>query len=103
MRRLHLTAALLLVLSLALGACSSETPDSEEIDASQARQGSSAQNGTGQDPASDTNAVAAPDVLRSADKRPLAPEFTVGTGNGSSFSLKDRRGEVVVLYFSFPG
>ena len=35
--------------------------------------------------------------------RPRAADFTVSTGPGSSFSLDDHMGEVVVLYFSFPG
>ena len=33
----------------------------------------------------------------------LAPSFSVSTGTGSVFSLDDKSGEVVVLYFSFPG
>ena len=33
----------------------------------------------------------------------LAPSFSVSTGTGSVFSLDDNSGEVVVLYFSFPG
>lgn len=32
-----------------------------------------------------------------------APSFTVSTGGGSTFSLEEHRGEVVILYFSFPG
>ena len=32
-----------------------------------------------------------------------APAFTVSTGGGSTFSLDEHRGEVVILYFSFPG
>ena len=31
------------------------------------------------------------------------PDFTVSTGAGTIFSLSDHRGDVVVLYFSFPG
>ena len=34
---------------------------------------------------------------------PVAPDFIVSTGAGSAFSLAEHRGEVVVLYFSFPG
>lgn len=34
---------------------------------------------------------------------PLAPDFIVSTGVGSAFSLAEHKGEVVVLYFSFPG
>ena len=33
----------------------------------------------------------------------LATEFTASTGPSSSFSLSDHPGEVVILYFSFPG
>ncbi len=33
----------------------------------------------------------------------VAPDFIVSTGVGSSFSLDEHRGDVVVLYFSFPG
>ena len=32
-----------------------------------------------------------------------APSFSVSTGKGSAFSLAEHSGEVVVLYFSFPG
>ncbi len=34
---------------------------------------------------------------------PLVPDFTVNTGGGSSFSLSGHRGEIILLYFSFPG
>ncbi len=34
---------------------------------------------------------------------PLVPDFTVSTGGGSSFSLSSHRGEILRLYFSFPG
>ena len=33
----------------------------------------------------------------------LAPSFSVSTGASSRFSSSEHRGEVVVLYFSFPG
>ena len=33
----------------------------------------------------------------------LVPDFTVSTGGGSSFSLSGHRGEIILLYFSFPG
>ena len=41
----------------------------------------------------------------SADRvaKSLAPSFSVSTGRGSVFSLEEHSGEVVVLYFSFPG
>ena len=32
-----------------------------------------------------------------------APSFSVSTGGESSFSLDEHGGEVVLLYFSFPG
>lgn len=34
---------------------------------------------------------------------PLAPDFTVPTRGGPPFTLRDHRGEIIVLYFSFPG
>lgn len=33
----------------------------------------------------------------------VAPSFSVSTGRESGFSLEEHSGEVVVLYFSFPG
>ena len=33
----------------------------------------------------------------------IASSFTVSTGGGSTFSLDEHDGEVVILYFSFPG
>ena len=38
-----------------------------------------------------------------ASSGPLAPNFSVSTGQDASFSLSDHQGDVVVLYFSFPG
>ena len=38
-----------------------------------------------------------------ADQGPVAANFTVSTGDDSTFSLNEHRGEIVVLYFSFPG
>ena len=34
---------------------------------------------------------------------PIAIDFTVSTGPLSSFSMSEHRGDIVVLYFSFPG
>ena len=34
---------------------------------------------------------------------PVAPAFAVSTGQETVFSLSDHQGDVVVLYFSFPG
>ena len=36
-------------------------------------------------------------------ERPKAPSFSVSTGGESAFSLDEHGGEVVLLYFSFPG
>ena len=33
----------------------------------------------------------------------LVRDFTVSTGAGSSFTLRGHRGEIILLYFSFPG
>ena len=38
-----------------------------------------------------------------ASDRPMGPNFTVATGPNSSFSLSEHIGDIVVLYFSFPG
>ena len=35
--------------------------------------------------------------------RPSVEDFSVSTGVGTSFSLSEHAGDVVVLYFSFPG
>ena len=35
--------------------------------------------------------------------RPAVADFTVSTEEGRTFSLSDHRGDVVVLYSSFPG
>ena len=40
---------------------------------------------------------------RSTEAGPIVPDFTVGTGGDSSFSLHGHRGEIILLYFSFPG
>ena len=95
-----LPLALFLVLSIALGACGSASP---EADPSVLGKASTPQEVGLQSPASDTSSVDDSVLSQASDKRPLAPQFTVGTGNGSTFSLGDHRGEVVVLYFSFPG
>ncbi len=34
---------------------------------------------------------------------PVVADFTLSTGPASSFSLVEHAGDVVVLYFSFPG
>ena len=40
---------------------------------------------------------------QASKKGPLAADFSVNTGGESAFSLSDHRGEIVVLFFSFPG
>ena len=45
--------------------------------------------------------IASPSLA--SNQRPLAADFSVNTGGDSTFSLSDHRGEIVVLYFSFPG
>ena len=39
----------------------------------------------------------------SPEAGPLVPDFTVSTGGGTSFSPSGHRGEIILLYFSFPG
>ena len=39
----------------------------------------------------------------SVSDRPIAGEYTLSTGPNSSFSSVDHAGDIVVLYFSFPG
>ena len=39
----------------------------------------------------------------SVSDRPLAGDYTISTGPDSSFSSVDHAGDIVVLYFSFPG
>ncbi len=34
---------------------------------------------------------------------PVVADFSVSTGQDTAFSLSDHQGDVVVLYFSFPG
>ena len=54
---------------------------------------------------SDANASSAPSLGASqvvASKAPV-PNFTVKTGEGTTLSLSDHQGDVVVLYFSVPG
>lgn len=36
-------------------------------------------------------------------KGPVVPDFSVSTGQETTFSLSNHQGDVVVLYFSFPG
>ena len=39
----------------------------------------------------------------SVGDRPLAGDYTINTGPNASFSSVDHAGDIVVLYFSFPG
>ena len=75
-KRSYYLASSLVLLGIALGACGSQSSDS----------GTSA--GSGILPGSNRVAVA---------------DFRVSTGAESSFALSEHRGEVLVLYFSFPG
>ena len=81
MKRLRLSLvglALLMAASLAMAGCASGSTGSRPADSN--LQSSGAQ-----------------------PSGPVAPDFNVSTGAGSAFSLAEHRGEVVVLYFSFPG
>ncbi len=71
-----LSLAALLITTLLLGACAGESTDSTNRVSS--------------------NPVAAP-------SGPVVPDFAVSTGQETTFSLSDHQGDVVVLYFSFPG
>ena len=73
---------LLLMLAIALAACANGPED--------LARGGSVSNGHAVADASQTEG-------------PLVPDFTVNTGGGSSFSLSGHRGEILLLYFSFPG
>ena len=73
---------LLLMLAIALAACANGPEDL-------ALEGSI------------SNSQAVADVSQSGG--PLVPDFTVSTGDGSSFSLSGHRGEILLLFFSFPG
>ncbi len=53
---------------------------------------------TGQEPRIASRLAAKP-----AQAGPLVPDFAISTGPSSAFSLSDHKGEIVVLYFSFPG
>ena len=82
-RTLAFGLPLLLLMATALAACGANG------------QGSSASEGSesnGRNPA-----------RVSQEAGPLVPNFTVSTGGGSSFSLRGHRGEIILLYFSFPG
>ena len=54
-----------------------------------------------------SGSVSSTDPLNSkpvaANNGPLAPDFTISTGEGTTFSLSGHQGDIVVLYFSFPG
>ena len=62
-------------------------PESEESEPSELAMASTPQKTGSQSPPSDTTTVDDSDVSQATDERPLAAEFTVGTGNGSSFTL----------------
>ncbi len=71
-----LSFAALLITTLLLGACAGESTDS-------------------------TTSVSSYPVT--AASGPVVPDFSVSTGQDTAFSLSDHQGDVVVLYFSFPG
>ena len=53
---------------------------------------------------SDSSSISATSTSSSTGvERPKAPSFSVSTGGESTFSLGEHSGEVVLLYFSFPG
>jgi cytochrome oxidase Cu insertion factor (SCO1/SenC/PrrC family) len=81
LRMRTVSGPLVLILSLVLVACS--------------------QGGVGSDSTSSSaSSLGASQVVAS---KAAVPDFTVSTGAGTTFSLSDHRGDVVVLYFSFPG
>ena len=93
---------LLLMLVALTGACTSGSTNSDSYGGSQEAKAS-----TGDDPvlsaaSADLNVDRA-SPSQASSQRPLAADFSVNTGGDSTFSLSDHRGEVIVLYFSFPG
>ena len=80
--RWHVLGFLLVALGLILGACASDSTASQPDPSSTQSEGSN---------------------LPDANQGPLAGDFSVITGSETNFSLNDHEGEVVVLYFSFPG
>ena len=80
--RWHLLGSLLVALGLILGACANGQTPSEPNPSPR--------------PSGTANRI-------DANQGPLAGDFSVSTGTESIFSLSDHNGEIVVLYFSFPG
>ncbi len=72
----------LLLMTILLLACGSDSTGSEE-------------------PASASSSRSSKPAT--AASGPAVPEFTVSTGQETAFSLSDHQGDVVILYFSFPG
>ena len=56
---------------------------------------------TGTEPLSDSEAGSINEVRTASG--PAAPSFAVSTGQDTVFSLSDHQGDVVILFFSFPG
>ncbi len=56
----------------------------------------------GNGPEAETGSSQRPDRAAS-EVRPAAADFAVSTGPGTAFSLSGHTGDVVILYFSFPG
>ncbi len=77
-----LSWSLLLMITLFLIACGSDSTSSQTV-------------------ASSSSPRTSPQV--EASSGPVVPNFTVSTGQETAFSLSDHQGDVVVLFFSFPG
>ena len=73
--------SLLLMMTLLLAACGSDSAASQTVTSSSSR--------------------TSPQVKASIG--PVVPDFDVSTGQETWFSLSDHQGDVVILYFSFPG
>jgi cytochrome oxidase Cu insertion factor (SCO1/SenC/PrrC family) len=81
LRMRTVSGPLVLILTLVLVACSQGPAGSDSTSSSASSLGASQVGGS----------------------KAAVPDFTVSTGAGTKFSLSDHRGDVVVLYFSFPG
>ncbi len=74
--------SLLVMITLLLAACSSDSTGSQTV-------------------ASSSSPRTSPQV--EASSGPVVQDFAVSTGQETAFSLSDHQGDVVILYFSFPG
>ena len=83
----HVLGSILVAISLILGACANDpTPTAT----------APAPTPTAPAPTATANRV-------DSNQGPLAGDFSVSIGAESIYSLSDHKGEIVVLYFSFPG